>query len=121
MNEVGLRQTRSMKQLLLALILTTSCGAAQPAQPQPTPTPAAAAKKINAERLLEDVRQLSADAMEGRGAGTKGGELARAYVLRRLEEAGVAPLWQSFEQPFELPSKGRGGNVVGGGASWSGS
>jgi len=51
--------------------------------------------------------------MEGRGTGTKGGELARAYVSRRFKEAGLAPLWSSFEQPFELPSKGKGVNLVG--------
>jgi hypothetical protein len=108
-----------MKQLLLALILTSSCGAALPVRQSPRPTPAQATKpvappkKIDAARLLEDVRALSADSMEGRGAGTKGGELARAYVERRFTEAGLVPLWASFEQPFELPSKGRGVNVVG--------
>ncbi|HEX8150616.1 MAG TPA: M28 family peptidase [Pyrinomonadaceae bacterium] len=107
-----------MKRLLLALALASSCGAAQTVRqaPRPTPAPAvkpAGAKKIDAARLLEDVRVLSADSMEGRGAGTKGGELARAYVERRFTEAGLAPLWPSFEQPFDLPSKGRGVNVVG--------
>jgi Zn-dependent M28 family amino/carboxypeptidase len=109
-----------MKQLLLALVLTTSCGASMPAQqsPQPPPTQAGAAKpaetkRIDAARLLEDVRVLSADAMEGRGAGAKGGEMARAYVERRFREAGLAPLWSSYEQPFDLPSKGKGVNVVG--------
>ncbi|MFL6332771.1 MAG: M20/M25/M40 family metallo-hydrolase [Pyrinomonadaceae bacterium] len=108
-----------MKQFLLALVLTTSCGAAQPAPQSPKPTPAQAAKPaeaqklIDAARLLEDVRALSADAMEGRGAGTKGGELARAYVERRFQELGLAPLWDSYEQPFDLPSKGKGVNVVG--------
>jgi Zn-dependent M28 family amino/carboxypeptidase len=111
-----------MKQLLLALVVTASCGAAEPSQRSPKPAAAQAApapqpepaKQIDAARLLEDARALSADAMEGRGAGTKGGERARAYVERRLAEAGVAPLWPSFEQTFELPSKGgRGVNVAG--------
>jgi Zn-dependent M28 family amino/carboxypeptidase len=110
-----------MKQLLLALVLTTSCGATLPVQ-QPSKEAGAKTeaarpaepKKIDAARLLEDVRVLSADAMEGRGAGTKGGELARAYVLRRFAEVGLAPLWQSFEQTFELPSqRGKGVNLVG--------
>ena len=120
MKKAGLRQTRSMKQLLLALVLTTSCGAALPVQqsPQEGAQKAEAAKpverkKIDAARLLEDVRALSADEMEGRGAGTKGGELARAFVVRRFTESGLGPLWSSFEQPFDLPSKGRGVNVVG--------
>ena len=109
-----------MKQLLLALVLASSCGAAQPAQKSPKPTPqpaatpqAAAPKRIDRARLLEDVRTLSSDAMEGRGAGTKGGEMARAYVERRFKESGLAPLWDSYEQPFELPKGGKGSNVVG--------
>jgi hypothetical protein len=111
-----------MKQLLLALVLTSSCGATLPARQQPKEAgrkaeaarPAGGPKKIDAARLLEDARALSADAMEGRGAGTRGGELARAYVLRRFAEAGLAPLWPSFEQTFDLPAKGgRGVNLVG--------
>lgn len=112
-----------MKQLLLALILTSSCGAALPAQQPPKggaqkteaakPVEPQKKKKIDAARLLEDVRALSADSMEGRGAGTKGGELARAYVERRFKEAELVPLWPSFEQPFDLPSKSKGVNVVG--------
>jgi Zn-dependent M28 family amino/carboxypeptidase len=110
-----------MKQLLLALILTSSCGAALPARQTPkgggqkaeAAKPAETKKRIDVARLLEDVRTLSADSMEGRGAGTKGGELARAYVERRFNEAGLAPLWSSFEQTFELPSKSKGVNVVG--------
>jgi hypothetical protein len=111
-----------MKQLLLALVLTSSCGASSPAQQPPKEArqkteaarPAERPKKVDAARLLEDVRALSADALEGRGAGTRGGEMARAYVLRRFHEAGLAPLWPSFEQAFDLPAKGgKGVNLVG--------
>ncbi len=108
-----------MKQLLLLLILTSSCGAALPARQAPKeggpkagaskPAKAEAApgaKRIDAARLLEDVRELSSDAMEGRGAGTKGGEAARAFVERRFTELGLKPLWPSFEQPFEVKNAG---------------
>jgi hypothetical protein len=108
--------------LLLAIILLTSCGATLPVQ---TPKPAGAEKKaatpapktVDAARLLEDVRLLSTDAMEGRGAGTKGGAMARAYVARRFAEAGLKPLGTSFEQPFDLPARAGGAragvNLVG--------
>jgi len=113
-----------MKFFLLAVILLTSCGAALPTQ---TPAPAGAGKSpappasktLDSARLLEDVRVLSADAMEGRGAGTKGGAMARAYVARRFADAGLRPLGASFEQEFELPARGedkgagRGVNLVG--------
>ena len=106
-------QTYSMKAFLLAIILLTSCGAALPVQtPKPAAagktTPAPASKTLNAAQLLEDVRVLAGDAMEGRGAGTKGGAMARAYVARRLAEAGLKPLGASFEQPFELPARAAG-------------
>ena len=77
--------------------------------------PAGPRQKIDAAQLLEDVRVLSADAMEGRGTGTQGGAMARAYVVQRFAEAGLKPFGASFEQPFELPglAKGKGANVVG--------
>lgn len=102
-----------MKGLLLAFILLTSCGAAVPSQtPKPaeavkTPAPPAS-KTVDAARLLEDVRVLSTDAMEGRGTGTPGGAMARAYVARRFADAGLKPLGASFEQEFKLPAGGEG-------------
>jgi hypothetical protein len=115
-----------MKQLLLALVLTSSCGATLPAR-QPAngggqktesakpekneKVKPAGTKHLDAARLLEDVRELSSDAMEGRGAGTKGGEAARAFVARRFTELGLKPLWSSFEQPFELKDKETGGTL----------
>ena len=108
-----------MRQLLLVLVLTSSCGAApvrQPTKEGSQKTEAAKPaeqKKIDAARLLEDVRQLSADSMEGRETGTKGAASARAYVTRRFNEVGLAPLWSSFEQTFDLPAKRKGVNLVG--------
>ena len=108
-----------MRQLLLVLVLTSSCGAAPVRQPlkeggqKTEAAKPAEQKKIDAARLLEDVRQLSADAMEGREAGTRGGASAREYVMRRFKEVGLAPLWSSFEQTFDLPAKGKGVNLVG--------
>lgn len=108
-----------MRQLLLVLVLTSSCGAAPARRPTGEAVQKAEAakpaerKRVDAARLLEDVRQLSADSMEGREAGTKGAASARAYVLRRFGEVGLAPLWPSFEQPFDLPAKRKGVNLVG--------
>jgi Peptidase family M28 len=112
-----------MKEFLLAFILLASGASALPSQlPQNGDGKGAAALPsstiINAEQLFEDLRILSADAMEGRGAGTKGGAMARAYIVRRFADVGLKPLWQSYEQPFDLPSNdegraGKGANVVG--------
>jgi Peptidase family M28 len=111
-----------MKKFLLALILLASGASALPSQlPKTGDGKSAAALPsstiINAGQLFEDLRVLSSDAMEGRGAGTKGGAMARAYIVRRFADAGLKPLWQSYEQPFDLPSgegrAGKGANVVG--------
>src|SRR2546423_955631 len=116
-------QTGRVKKVLLAVVLLASGVAALPAQsPKVGEGKAAAArpasKVINAEQLLEDVRTLSADDMEGRGAGTPGGARARAYIIRRFDESGLKPLWPSYEQPFDLGAGGdakarKGVNVVG--------
>src|ERR1043165_4136363 len=112
-----------MKKVLLAVVLLASVAFASPSQLQKSDGGRVAAARptstvIDAEQLLEDLRILSADAMEGRGAGTKGGALARAYIVRRFADAGLKPLWQSYEQPFDLPPggdgrAGKGANVVG--------
>ena len=83
--------------------------------PPPAPMPAA-----DYGSLLDDVRILSADDMEGRGTGTPGGERARAYLVARLEALGVAPAPFGRLQPFEGtgpspqgPVTYRGVNVLG--------
>ena len=112
-----------MKKFLLAVVLLASGAVALPSQFQKADGGKTAAARpsstaINAEQLLEDVRILSADAMEGRGAGTQGGAMARAYIVRRFADAGLKPLWPSYEQPFNLPpgeggAARKGANVVG--------
>ncbi len=123
----GWCRLRGMPKLFLTCVaLLASCGAALPVQgpkaagagqPPPAEKPGPAPKTLDAARLLEDARALSADAMEGRGAGTKGGLLARAYVERRFTDLGLRPFWTTYEQPFDLPARGgrgqKGANVVG--------
>ena len=43
---------------------------------------------ISSARIREDVRFLSSDAVEGRGVGERGGELATEYLARQLLEGG---------------------------------
>jgi hypothetical protein len=114
-----------MKKALLAVVLFASCAGTTPSQLPKTggagvaPAASPSSKIVNAGQLLEDVRVLSADAMEGRGVGTPGSAMARAYVERRFTDAGLKPLREaSFEQPFDVPARGggatrKGVNVVG--------
>ena len=76
------------------------------------------ASTIDAEQLLADVRTLSSDEMEGRGAGTPGGARARAYVAERFKQVGLKPFGASYLQPFKFTprretAEREGANVVG--------
>jgi hypothetical protein len=59
-----------------------------------------------AGELLAHVEALTAPAMEGRGSGTPGGDLAARYLVDRLAAAGVAPGGDAgaYEQRFVLGS-----------------
>ncbi len=46
---------------------------------------------VQAERIRADVKYLASDALEGRGTGTRGGDLAAAYIAKQLKEVGVEP------------------------------
>ena len=50
-------------------------------------------------RALSD---LAADSMEGRRMGTRGNAAARAYLVRRLAQAGVLPLVPGYVQHFDV-------------------
>jgi len=56
-------------------------GGALAAQPGP----------INPQHIREDVKYLSSDLLEGRGVGTRGGDLATEYIARQLAAAGAKP------------------------------
>lgn len=71
----------------------------------------AAAAQVDQAILLNDVRTLSSDSMEGRGAGTPGGERARAYVAARFEALGLTAPASGRLQPFTR--EGRRGAVSG--------
>lgn len=84
--------------LVLALL---AAGCAKP-WPQEPASSVAAAPAALADKLLDDVRILSADDMQGRMIGSEGGAKARAYLLQRLQELDVQPLYGgAFEHAFE--------------------
>lgn len=64
------------------------------------------------DKALDDIRILSADDMQGRAPGTPGSEKARAYILGRFAQIGLAPMGERFEQPFTF-SKRDGSTVQG--------
>jgi Zn-dependent M28 family amino/carboxypeptidase len=62
------------------------------------------ASRITASGLLRDTKVLSDDAMGGRGPGSPGDRMARAYLATRLKEIGFEPGGPggSWEQPVPL-------------------
>lgn len=112
-----LKKVLALFALLAGVAPAAVAQSTKPSGPAPAATNANA-PAIDAAQLLEDVRALSADEMEGRGAGTPGGERARAYVVGRFKEAGLKPFGASYLQSFKFtPPRERvereGANVVG--------
>jgi Zn-dependent M28 family amino/carboxypeptidase len=72
---------------------------------------------VDAAKVFHDVEVLAADDMEGRLAGSPGGAKARAYILGRMKDAGIAPLGDGFERPFSFGARDgeprKGTNLVG--------
>ena len=70
-------------------------------------------------QLLKDVEVLSSDAYEGRKTGTKGAEMARAYIINRFQKLGLKsyPQYVNYAQEFTFNSRGgakvNGTNVIG--------
>lgn len=96
---------------LLALSVVASAGCAQtPAAPE-APAPA-----VDTARIMNDLRVLAADSMQGRATGSAGADRARSFLLREFEAVGLEPFGIGYEQPFELERGGdslRGVNLVG--------
>ncbi|WP_293826467.1 M28 family peptidase [uncultured Brevundimonas sp.] len=100
----------------LAAAMLIGCTPISPAPPALAP----AAPTVVASPLLDDVRILSGDDMQGRDTGSEGGERARAYIVSRLEAMGVQPAPFGRLQPFQAPGRTREGvkrfngvNIVG--------
>jgi len=86
-----------MKELICAMfLLTTALGHAlpMPAVPPVPGVPAAAqeaATSIDQEKIRAHVRFLASDLLEGRGPGTRGGQLAAEYMATQFALAGLKP------------------------------
>lgn len=92
--------------LLISLILLTLGCVAQQQKAE-----------LDTEQLIEDLKVLSSDEMEGRRTGTEGNRKAREYLVQRFEEEGANPFQGSFTHEFEFSNRNgevtTGINVVG--------
>ncbi|WP_372706595.1 M28 family peptidase [Brevundimonas sp.] len=104
---------------LSAALVVSACGSLFGSEATPPPASAPATSIMHAQ-LLDDVRILSADDMQGRDTGAPGGEMARNYIVARLESLGVAAPPMGRLQPWEMQGRTRAGpksyngvNVIG--------
>jgi len=103
---------------IVAALLLSACMSSTPVS-EPA-APAAATPSVMHAQLLEDVRILSSDEMQGRDTGAPGGLMARNYILGRLESLGVVAPPMGRLQPWEMQGRTRAGpktfngvNVIG--------
>ncbi|MCI0480521.1 MAG: M28 family peptidase, partial [Candidatus Dadabacteria bacterium] len=86
--------------LLLSLLILS---AALAEEPPPDP----AAQEITPREVIDHVRYLSSDELEGRMTGEKGSEAAARYIAHDFETSGLEPLGDrgSYFQYFPLPER----------------
>ncbi len=83
-----------VRRTVLLMLLAGLAAALVSAAPAPAP----------ADRLLADVKALTAPEMEGRASGTPGGARAARYLAAALREAGIRPAGQDgYALPFSTP------------------
>lgn len=63
------------------------------------------ALKADPNYLAQRLETLSADAMEGRGTGTRGAQKARDYIKTLLINDGITALVPGYEQPFDYQTE----------------
>jgi hypothetical protein len=61
--------------------------------------------QLDSARMMNDLRALAADSMEGRRIGTVGNARARTYLLRAIKRIGLAPVKDSLPMAFTTKSR----------------
>jgi len=92
---------------IIPLAMMLSCCSSVKNQPQ------TGSGKLD-NQLLKDVEVLSSDAYEGRKTGTKGAEMARAYIINRFQKLGLKSYPQNVNYAQEFTFNSRGGAKVNG-------
>jgi Zn-dependent M28 family amino/carboxypeptidase len=88
---------RNLVTVFLSISLLTQVIAGQSAGPYAT--------LFNQAQLKSTIRFLSDDGFEGRGPGSRGGELSAKFIAQQLESAGIEPGHKgSYFQPVSLVS-----------------
>lgn len=80
-----------MKRLGAFLSIIVVCISAAFAQTAPSPAAQKAMNAIDAEKIRATVKYLSDDALQGRGTGQKGGDMAADWIAAQFKSYGLAP------------------------------
>jgi Zn-dependent M28 family amino/carboxypeptidase len=105
--------------LYFLLALTLSCqGQTKKTIAQPVEKSEGKVPLFDSDALLERVKFLSLDSLEGRRTGEKGGLIARDYVVSQFKKYGIAPLLDEYTQPFSFEGRRdkktyEGANILG--------
>jgi len=94
--------------VIAAALTLTACESLGSVETPPTAAPVEASTADYAQ-LMDDLRILSADDMQGRDTGSEGGAKAREYIVSRLEALGVQPAPMGRLQPWEMQGRTREG------------
>lgn len=74
-------------------------------------------QKVNQFKVLNDLKELSSDAYEGRKVDTKGGEKAAEFIIKRYHDLGLSTYNQDYKQAFTFTGKDgqivHGKNIIG--------
>ncbi|TGD75707.1 M28 family peptidase [Mangrovimicrobium sediminis] len=92
----------ALRRLLAAAFM---CCSASTFAAQPATAPAhEAAQQITDKYMRDFIREISSDAYEGRGPGSRGDAKARAYLVQQMQALGLQPgaAGGQWEQPFDL-------------------
>jgi Zn-dependent M28 family amino/carboxypeptidase len=99
---------RSARTALWLCVVVTACSSAGERVSDASPDPLATLSSDSVV-IMEGLRFLSSDSLEGRATGSEGAAEARRYLARMLEDAGARPLGPGFEHPFTWT---RGGDTI---------
>lgn len=64
-------------------------------------------QSINTQSAKATINFLASDELEGREAGQQGGRIAKEYIISQLSAMNIAPLGNTYSQPFEAIRKER--------------
>ena len=104
--------------LYFVLLLTLSCKGQSSEIIEQEATTKVETQLFDANALLERVKFLSLDSLQGRRTGEKGGLIARQYVVNQFKKLNIAPLLEDYVQPFTFEGRRdkktyEGANVLG--------